>query len=303
MIFGLDIGGSKIEIGVFDDNLQPVKRWRTSTPKNNYVQFIDTMVSLIREADLKFERAPVVGIGMPGLVDPQGKSLSANIPAANGKNVAADLSKKIDRNVVAENDCRCFALSEAVGGAGDSYSTVYGAIIGTGAAGGFTIDGKLLPSRQGIAGEYGHQQLSAKLQQKYMLPLKQCGCGLPSCYEGYISGPGLVFLGQNFGCFKDTAKEIVEAWHEGEDTATVTMHCYVDLLGASFSTLIMSYDPDAIVVGGGMSLSPGLLETLPSSIENHLFGSFTSPPILPAKFGDSSGARGAAILAKRSVDA
>ena len=303
MIFGLDIGGSKIEIAVFNDDLQPVDRWRVATPKKSYSHFVEALASLVHEADQKFEQAPVVGIGMPGLVDQEGRSLSVNIPAANGQNVAKYLSKKIDRPVVSENDCRCFALSEAVGGAGDDYSTVYGAIIGTGAAGGFTINGELLPSRQGIAGEYGHQQLCAKLKQKYLLPLKRCGCGLPSCYEGYISGPGLVFLGRHFGCFRETAQDIVAAWQEGDEAAKVTMNCYIDLLGALFSTLVMAYDPEAIVVGGGMSLSPGLLEALPKSVENYLFAHFSSPPILRAKFGDSSGARGAAILARRAINA
>ncbi len=299
MIYGIDIGGTKIEIAVFDIGLQELDSWRTTTPASDYNAFITTLAELIEEADSRFDIKGAVGLGLPGLVDVNGNSLCANIPAATGHNIVADLSGKIDREVVSENDCRCFALSEAVGGAGEGHSTVYGAIIGTGAAGGFTIDGKLLSSRQGIAGEYGHLQLPAILQHKYRLPIRKCGCGLPSCFESYISGPGLLFLHAHHGGLHRDVPTIVEAWRKGETTASETMSCYMDILGASFAAIVMSYDPSVIVLGGGISLIDEVIEELPAAIQNHLFSQFGAPPILKAKFGDSSGVRGAAILARQ----
>lgn len=299
MIYGLDIGGTKIEIAVFSDTMEQLDSWRTETPTRDYEAFLQALVNLIEEADTRFDTKGIVGIGMPGLIDGSGNSLCSNIPAATGHNVVADLSARLGRQVVCENDCRCFALSEANGGAGDAHDTVYGAIIGTGAAGGFTIGGTLLASRQGIAGEYGHLQLPATLQQKYNLPIRPCGCGLQGCFEGYISGPGLLYLHGHFdGPFRDVPS-IVDAWRNGETTSTETMACYMDILGASFATLVMSYDPSVIVLGGGVSLIEEVLEELPSAIQNHLFSQFTAPPVVRAKFGDSSGVRGAAILARQ----
>lgn len=303
MIYGLDIGGTKIEIAVFSDTMEQLDSWRTETPTQDYAAFLQTLVTLVKEADSRFDTKGLIGLGMPGLIDASGKSLSANIPAANGHDIVADLSAKLNRQVVCENDCRCFALSEANGGAGDGHPTVYGAILGTGAAGGFTVGGKLLTTRQGIAGEYGHLQLPATLQQKYDLPIRPCGCGLHGCFEGYISGPGLVYLHSHFdGPFTDVPS-IVAAWRNGETTATETMICYLDILGASFATLVMSYDPNIIVLGGGISLIEEVIEELPPAIQNHLFSHFTAPPITRAHFGDSSGVRGAAILARQHHDA
>ncbi|MDP2560754.1 ROK family protein [Psychrobium sp. 1_MG-2023] len=299
MIYGLDIGGTKIEIAIFNQQLDLQERRRIPTPKISYSAFIDALVTLVTQADEKYCVKGIIGIGMPGIIDANGLSLSANIPCVNNKNVAHDLGKRLDRKVAIENDCRCFALSEAVDGAGKNYSNVYGAIIGTGAAGGFTINQQLYTSRQGIAGEYGHMQLPASLQQKYQLPIKACGCGLPNCFEGYISGPGILFLHQHFGGDAVDVPTLVKRWHEGDALATITFECFLDILGASFSTIVMAYDPDVIVMGGGISLIERVIERLPTHIEAHLFTNFNSPQVIQAQFGDASGGRGAAILARQ----
>lgn len=302
MIYGLDIGGTKIEIAIFDDTFTLQKNWRVATPTQDYDAYLKTLVDLINEADDMHKSKGLVGLGMPGIADASGQALCPNIPAASGQNIIADFSKLIDRPITIQNDCRCFALSEANGGAGEGYDTVFGAILGTGAGGGFTIDGKLLKSRQGIAGEYGHRQIPALLQQKYDLPLRACGCGLPSCYEGYISGPGMQFLYRHFGGQDKTAPDIVKAWRQGDVRAIKTLTCYMDILGASMASLVMCYDPDVFVLGGGVSLIDEIVDQLPANINYHLFTNFSSPPVVRAKFGDASGARGAAILAKQMCD-
>jgi N-acetylglucosamine kinase len=200
------------------------------------------------------------------------------------------------RSITIDNDCRCIALSEARGGASDGFAHVFGAILGTAAAGGLAISGQLYKSCQRIAGEYGHLQLSATLQQKYQLPSRPCGCGLPNCVEGFIGGPGLLFLNRHFGGNASSVPNLIENLRIGEPKACVTFDCYIDLLGASFAALILSYDPDIIVLGGGLSLIDEIIEQLPAAIEPHLFNGFTPPPIVRAKFGDASGVRGAALL-------
>lgn len=298
MIYGIDIGGTKMEISVFDNHMILIDSWRINTPTQNYKQFISALADIIINADNKFNSKGKVGIGMAGLTDQDGISLSANISAVNGNNVASDLGKVICRTVAHENDCRCFALSEANGGAGTNYESVYCAIIGTGAAGGYVVNNTLIHGRQKIAGEYGHLQLPAYLKEKYNLPLRQCGCGLPSCYEGYVSGPGIEFIYQHMTGKQLEVREIMKLWLSQSQDAIKMLECYLDILGSCFSNIVLNYDPHAIILGGGISLIDEIIEGLAHNIDRHLFKGYSSPPILRAKFGDASGARGAALLAR-----
>lgn len=296
MIYGLDIGGTKIEFARFDIQLRKLDSRRVDTPTGDFRAFIDTLVELVESADRQHGTAAPLGVGMPGLVDRDGRSLSANVPCASGRNVALALGERLRRPVAIENDCRLFALSEARGGAGSGYRHVYGAVLGTGAAGGLVIDGELYRSRQGIAGEYGHQQLPARLQQKYELPLLPCGCGLSGCMESYIAGPGLVSLHRHFAAQSLTVPQLVQRWRDGDTAAAHTVEVFLDLLGAAFANMAMACDPDIIVLGGGLSRIDELYTRLPTAIEQHLFSGFRAPAVAPPKFGDASGARGAALL-------
>ncbi len=296
MIYGLDVGGSKIEIAVFDDTLQRIESWRVATPQSNYDAFIDAMVKLVQQADDKYHCYGKVGVGMPGIVNAEQRVLSANVPCANGRIVKADLTARLARPIAVENDCRCFALSEASLGAGRNYSKVFGAIIGTGAGGGFCIDGQLYKSAQGIAGEYGHHPLSAVLQQHYQLPILACGCGLQGCLERYVAGPGLARLYHHFSGVEASSEQVVAQLRAGQHQARQAFNCYMDLLGSAFANLIKAYDPEVIVLGGGMSLIDELVEALPSAIAPHVFSGINVPDIVRAKHGDASGALGAALL-------
>ncbi|MFC3034604.1 ROK family protein [Pseudoalteromonas fenneropenaei] len=296
MIYGVDIGGTKIEIAVFDSDLNLLESWRQATPQHSYTDFLQALSGLIANADEKYHCSGKVGIGMPGIVNADGEVLSANLPYANGKRVADDLELLLGRNIAIENDCRCFALSEGSGGAGEGYSRVYGAIIGTGAAGGMCIDGQLYKSAQGIAGEYGHHPLPAHLFQKYQLPIESCGCGLTGCLERYIAGPGLARIYQHHGGECLSSVEIVAQLRQDLPIAINSFSCYMDLLGSAFANIVMAYDPEVIVLGGGMSLVDEVVETLPAAISQHVFNNISVPKIIRARFGDASGARGAAIL-------
>jgi len=302
IIYGLDIGGTKIEIGVFTSELQLIESWRKPTPTNSYGEFVSTIVDLINEANSRYSTKAVIGIGMPGIIDKNGLVKSANVPCATGKNIITDLQYILNCKLSIGNDCRLFALSESVGGAGDGFKRVYGAIIGTGAAGGLCIDEELYHGNSGFAGEYGHLPVSAFLIDKYNLPLKTCGCGLIGCYEAYVSGPGLAWIYQHFGAKKPDTYDFVQQLNAGDDIAKEAFDCYMDLLGASFASIILSCDPDIIVIGGGVSKIEQVIESLPSSVNNHLFSGVECPPIKLAKHGDSSGVRGAAILRKQLVE-
>jgi len=294
-VYGLDIGGTKIETAIFDNELNLIKSWRISTPTTDYQVFLSTLCDLINQADEFSQIQGHIGIGMPGLINNNGQVLSANVPCATGKFIAQDLEKLLNRPIAIKNDTRCFALSEA-NGAGKHYSRVFGAIIGTGAAGGLCIDGKLEKTSLGMAGEYGHIPLPAHLQIKYDLPITQCGCGLTGCVESYIAGPGIKRLYQHFTHKTLDAKQWSCDLATNDETALKVLACYLDLLGNTFASLVKLTEPDAIVIGGGISLVDAVIDNLPDAINSHLFKGFHAPVILRAKYGDSSGVRGAAIL-------
>lgn len=298
MIYGVDIGGTKIEFVAFDDALEPVDRVRVDTPADDYSLFLDTLSRLIGEADVRFGHTPRIGLGVPGLKDDQGRALCSNLPGVTGHHVGQDVAARVGRPVATLNDTRCFALSEAVGGAGEGYRTVFGAILGTGAAGGLVIDGRVEDGHRGLAGEYGHLPLPAPLQQKYGLPIRQCGCGLPGCLEAYVAGDGLMALARHFGASAADAHDLALAWRAGDAPAVAAREAFLDLLGAAFANLVKLCDPDIFVMGGGLSLIDEVVELLPDAIARHLFQGFAPPPVVRARFGDASGVRGAAIVAR-----
>ncbi|WP_438863352.1 ROK family protein [Neptunicella sp.] len=294
-IYGIDIGGTKMELSVFDANYHCVKSWRVATPAKDYQLFLKALREMVHQADILTGCQGHVGIGMPGIINKQGLVKSANVPCATGKAIKKDIEQVLQRHIAIENDCRLFALSESNGGAGDGYAIVYGAIIGTGAGGGLCIQGNLYSGANNIAGEYGHLPASAELIAKYQLPILDCGCGLTGCYEPYISGPGLANIYALHGGTPDT-QIFVNQLRAADPAAVNAFECYIDLLGASFASIVLSYDPDIIVLGGGLSKIDEIISALPAAIEKHLFKGVQSPVIAPAMFGDASGARGAALL-------
>ncbi|MBC3766378.1 ROK family protein [Neptunicella marina] len=297
MLCGIDIGGTKIETAVFNDDLSPVETWRVDTPTRDYPSFLSCIRQQIAKADTIAGSPCSVGIGLPGLRDVEGRTLSVNVPCANQQQVEQDLSHLLTRNVYIENDCRCFALSEARFGAGQGYTRVYGAILGTGAAGGFCVDGKLNSGQNHIVGEYGHIPIPAQLAMQYQLPVLPCGCGLSGCLEQYISGKGLIFLHQHVSGESLSTREIVDKIRENNTDAIKTFAIFMDLLGFAMATIVHSYDPDVIVLGGGLSNVAEIIDSLPQAVQRFTFPIVVLPRIVKATHGDSSGVRGAALLA------
>jgi len=297
--YGIDIGGTKIEIGIFTPELDMIESWRVSTPTENYHELLFTICDLISMADKKTGKKGSIGIGMPGIIDNANKVKSANVSCATGKCISDDLKNIIGRDIAIANDCRLFSLSESHDGAGHKQDVVYGAIIGTGAGGGLCLNGKLLSTVNNIAGEYGHVAASGMLLERYNLPVHQCGCGLTGCIESYIAGPGLGWLYQFFGADNESTTEFVTQLRCNNPIAIKTFQCYMDLLGSAFASLVLSYDPNVIVVGGGLSKIDEIIAALPQAIDQHLFNGIGSPSIKRAAFGDSSGVRGAGILGKQ----
>ena len=297
MHYGLDIGGTKIEIAVFNKNYEVQTTQRVPTPTQDYLSFIGAIKNLIEEADKAFNCKGSVGIGLPGVMSSEtGLLLISNIPCASGKPLQQDLQEQLQRPVAIENDCRCFTYSEACGGAAKDHARVFGAILGTGAGGCFCFNREIYSGAQRVAGEWGHMPIAASLQQKYQLPLYKCGCGLSGCIERYIAGPGVARLYRFHGGDDIPTPEIIKRYRQGEETATKTFSTFIDIAAAAMANLVLTFDPDSIVIGGGLSQVPEIYDQLPAAMEPYLFGDLTAPAILAPEYGDSSGVRGAAIL-------
>ncbi len=296
MYYGLDIGGTKIELAIFDSELQLFDKWRVSTPRNNYPSFLRELIDQIKKADELCNVIGTVGIALPGIIKVDGTIISSNVPCLNRHNVAHDVTKLLDRNVAIGNDCRCFTLSEALLGAGKDQSRVLGVILGTGCGGGLCINGRLYLGANRLAGEFGHQAVSARVIHEHQLPLYSCGCGMLACSETYVSGTGLGRLYQDIAGGSQDTYEWLCAYRSQDLLALKTFDTYMDILGSVMASQILVSDPDMIVLGGGMSEIEEILVALPQATAKHLFEGVSLPPFKIAEFGSASGVRGAALL-------
>ena len=296
-MYGLDIGGTKSEFAAFDDNLSRLYTQRIVTATSNYDRFVQSIRELVEEADRKFGSPESIGVGVPGIRDRGGRSYSVNVPCITGRNVKGDLSAALNKAVEVINDGRAFALSEAHGGAGQGQDPMIGVILGTGAFGGYCIGGRLQGGRDGIAGEWGHLPIAATVRDRYGLPLYRCGCGATGCIETYVSGRGLSRIHAHVGGYALSALRLVERMRGGESSCRQAFDIWVDCVASCFVQLILHINPAIIVVGGGLSQIGELYSRLPKALSKYLFGAIPVPSIVPARFGDASGARGAAIFA------
>ncbi|MAM57193.1 MAG: N-acetylglucosamine kinase [Salinicola sp.] len=297
MHYGIDVGGTKTEIAIYDRDWVCLDRWREPTPSDDGEAFLSMLAALVREADRGCDGRGTLGLGFPGVLDERGHLITANLPGLRPFVLETALGAVLDRAFVIENDSRCFVVSEAgPGGAAEGVRHAFGAILGTGAGGGAIVDGRLLRGGGRFAGEWGHLPLPAAAARDYGLPCPTCGCGLSGCLETYIAGPGLVRLHRHFGGASSTAEEWHAAWRAGEPAAQRARACHLDLLGGALANVVKLLSPQVIVVGGGLSTLDGLLAALPAAIAAHLFPGVETPGVLRSRFGSSSGVRGAAML-------
>ena len=225
MYYGFDIGGTKIALGVFDKQRRLQWETRVPTPRDSYDAFLDAVCNLVTEADQRFGIKGSVGIGIPGMPETEDGTLyAANVPAASGKPLRADLSARLDRDVRLDNDANCFALSEAWDDEFTQYPLVMGLILGTGVGGGLVLNGKSITGRSYITGEFGHIRLpvDALTLMGFDFPLRRCGCGQLGCIESYLSGGGFAWLYQHYYHQPLDAREIIALWEQGDERRTLS---------------------------------------------------------------------------------
>lgn len=300
--FGIDVGGTKIELVCFDVHLQALRSWRVDTPTQQFDEFLNAIDSLVGTADAFAGARGTIGIGLPGITDrATGGHLSANVPALNGHPVGDALGRKLGRPVIFGNDCQCFAVSEANGGAAHGAPSMFGLIIGTGAAGGYCLDGRLIRGANGLLGEWGHTPASAALLARHALPILNCPCGRSGCIERYVAGPGLSAIHQSYTGQAIKPAEIVRLADEGDSNAQRTLTAHLDLLASAIGSIVLQLDPHVIVLGGGLSKLAHLYALLPAAVAEHTLPGARVPAIRPPAYGDAGGTRGAAILAQQAL--
>jgi N-acetylglucosamine kinase len=295
---GIDFGGTKIEARLFDGvAAQTVETRRLPTPTSSFEEMIDCLADQIGWLD-RFSPGLPVGVAVPGVVDPvTQESYAANIPAT-GRAIAPTLEARLQRRIPVLNDGMAFTYSEAHGGAAETDHAVVGLTLGTGVGGGYCIGSEPAYRHAGIAIEVAHTGLPARAMARHGLPMWDCGCGRPGCYETAISGTGLARIAR---------------WKLGADIATrdlpahpradEVMEIWADLAAECFQTVQLMLDPDSIVLGGGLSNLPGVLDRLNAAFARYRFGPVRQPVLRIARHGDSSGARGVALYARKETSA
>ncbi len=292
---GIDLGGTKTEIIALDDGGQELLRKRVTTKRGDYAATLTTIESLVEAAERELGAHGTVGIGTPGTISPAtGRMRNCNSTWLNGKALRDDLMQRLGRDVHIENDANCFAMSEATDGAGAGHRVVFGVILGTGVGGGIVVDGKLLPGRNRVAGEWGHNPLP--WQRDDERPGPACYCGKNNCIETFLSGPGLSGDHARHNGIELSAKEIVTAAERDEACSLASVERYEDRLARALAHVINVLDPDAIVLGGGMSNVTRWYQSVPQLWSQWVFADRVDTLLLRNQHGDSSGVRGAAWL-------
>ncbi len=300
MRLGLDFGGTKIEGVVLDPGGAERARARVPTPRHDYDGCIRAIHGLMLDLEgIAGGAVERVGIGVPGAVDrDSGVVHGGNSTWLNGRALQKDLAQALERPVRIANDANCFALSEAVDGAGIGAQVVFGVILGSGVGGGVVVRGQLIEGVNAIGGEWGHIPLPSPMDDERPGPV--CSCGVPGHTEAWLSGRSFAAdYARRIGISVEDAppaQDIVALAERGDGPAAETMRRFEDRLGRSLALIVNVLDPDVIVLGGGMSNVARLYENVPALTIPHVFGPRFNTRLVQNRHGDSSGVRGAAWL-------
>jgi fructokinase len=295
MRIGIDLGGTKIEALAIDKMGKELVRHRVDTPREDYDATIAAIAGLVRRIERETGNRGTVGAGIPGCVSSvTGLVKNSNSTWLNGRPVDRDLSAALEREVRVANDANCLAVSEATDGAAAGKKVVFGVILGTGCGGGVAIDGHVHAGPNGVGGEWGHNPLP--WVQPEELPGPECYCGKLGCLEMWISGTGVARDHRHVTGRERTTRKIMEDFDAGDAAAVATVKRFEDRLARGLAHVINVLDPDVLVFGGGLSKTEYLYRDIPQLLPKYVFGGEAATPVLQAKYGDSSGVRGAAWL-------
>jgi len=283
---GIDLGGTKTEGILLNENLEPIERKRILTPQNDYNAILNSVVDLVNDLKAKTNDS-TIGICTPGAISKKtGLIKNSNTQRLIGMPLKEDLEKALGQKVSMENDANCFAMAEAKMGAAKDYDVVFGVIMGTGVGGGIVINKKIHQGRTNIAGEWGHHTLHQNGNK--------CYCGKNGCVETYISGPALEKRWNELTGKKDSLPQIIQ--NLDDDKAIQWKNEFLDNFGTALANVIDILDPDAIVLGGGVSNVSFLYDEGKKAVYDSVFSDLVDTPILKNQLGDSAGVFGASLL-------
>jgi fructokinase len=292
---GIDLGGTKTEAIALDADTAVVARRRIPTPRA-YTPTLDAITGLVTDLESETGRSVTVGLGIPGVVSrATGLVKNANSTWLIGHPLQADLEARLARPVRAANDANCFALSEAIDGAGRGFETVFGVILGTGVGGGIALRQRIHEGPNQVAGEWGHNPLPWMTDEE-RASAPACYCGKHGCVETFLSGPGFERDYAFLAGAPRSSQDIVRAAAAGDPHAVEALRRYEDRLARGLANVINVLDPDAIVLGGGMSNLPDLAPAVAALLPEYVFSDTVLTQVVPNLHGDSSGVRGAAWL-------
>ena len=288
---GIDLGGTKIEGIVLDNSGGELFRKRIETEQEGgYRHILNRIAGLYRDLGATVQSAPhTFGIGTPGAVSPRtGQLKNSNTLCLNGQPFRADLENLLGRAIGMQNDANCFAMAEALHGAGRGYQLVFGVIMGTGCGGGIVHKGEVIVGRQGIAGEWGHTSIAPEGPH--------CYCGKRGCVETYISGGGAENrYAEMFGA-KKAFRQIEQDFYAGEPRAREFMAIFFRNFGRALANVIDVLDPDIVVLGGGVSNFSELYSQGVAEVARFVFSDSLETPIVKHQLGESAGVIGAALI-------
>jgi len=293
--FGVDLGGTKIEIIALGQDGRERLRRRIATPQEDYRAILAAVAGLVREAEAEMNDTGSVGIGTPGSISrATGLLRGSNSICLNGKPIRTDLEELLGRTVQITNDANCFALSEATDGGGAGAEVIFGVILGTGVGAGIAVRGRVLTGPNAIAGEWGHNPLPWPRDDER--PGPPCFCGHTGCIETLLSGPGLERDHLEVTGERLISLDIAARASAGDSACEASMRRYEERLARSLAHVINILDPDTIVLGGGMSNIDRLYRSVPELWTSWVFSDRVDTNLVRHVHGDSSGVRGAAWL-------
>ena len=292
---GIDLGGTKIAAVALDREDRVQAELRRPSPQGDYAETIGAIAGLIAELERQAGAGGSVGIGMPGSISPSsGLVQNANSTWLNGRPLKGDLEARLGHPVRLANDANCFALSEATDGAAAGAATAFGIIVGTGCGGGLVVGGRLIDGPRGIGGEWGHNPLPWAEAGEW--PGQRCWCGRLGCLETWISGPAMAADHHRVTGVLATAEAIAADAQAGNKEAEDTLARYASRLARGIAHIVNIFDPEIVVLGGGLSQIGWLYEAVPELAAPYIFADSRSLDIRPPRYGDASGVRGAARL-------
>jgi fructokinase len=295
MRIGIDLGGTKIEALAIDRDGNELLRYRVPTPREDYAGTIAAMVGIVQRIERETGAVGTVGAGIPGSVSRRtGLVKNANSTWLNGMPFDRDLSAAMGREVRVANDANCLAVSEATDGAAAGQGVVFAVILGTGCGGGVALKGQVHAGVNGVGGEWGHNPLP--WASGYEVPGPPCYCGKRGCLETWLSGTGLARDFLEVTGRQMRGPDIMAACDAGDADAVAAVGRLEDRLARALASVINVLDPDVFVFGGGLSKAERIYRELPRLLPKYVFGGEAETLLVQAKYGDSSGVRGAAWL-------